>query len=154
MPRTDNSLLLLLITQNGKTLEEDTSNLLKTWSNSMNWESCQEPCSWTGLMKAKVLRQLWLPMRPSGITHACFAMYNNTMLRRAEKRTHPSRENTRSDDDVLHKRSRLRPSNTEANSSKGSCFFCGQPGGSDGLNEASTFQIDRRVRESAAHTAR
>ena len=30
------------------------------------------------------------------------------------------------------------------------CFFCGQSAGSDGLHEASTFQIDRRMRESAA----
>ena len=78
--------------------------------------------------------------------------YNNTMLRKAEKRTHPNHEDTRSDDDVSHKRSRLQPSSTEANASKASClfFFCGQSAGSDGLHEASTFQIDRRVRESAA----
>lgn len=50
--------LLLLLTQNDKTLEEDTSHLLKTSSNSMNWDSCQEPCSWIDLMKDKVLRQL------------------------------------------------------------------------------------------------
>ena len=82
--------------------------------------------------------------------HTCMLRYNNTMLRRAEKRTHPNHEDTRSDDDVSHKRSRLQPSSTEANVSKASCFFCGQSAGSDGLHEASTFQIDRRVRESAA----
>ena len=82
--------------------------------------------------------------------HTCMLRYNNTMLRRAEKRTHPNHEDTRSDDDVSHKRSRLRPSSTEANASKASCFFCGQSAGSDGLHEASTFQIDRRVMESAA----
>ena len=82
--------------------------------------------------------------------HTCMLRYNNTMLRRAEKRTHPNHEDTRSDDDVSHKRSRLRPSSTEANASKASCFFCGQSAGTDGLHEASTFQIDRRVRESAA----
>ncbi len=81
--------------------------------------------------------------------HTCMLRYNNTMLRRAEKRTHPSRENTKGDD-VSHKRSKLRPSSTEANASKASCFFCGQSAGSAGLHEASTFQIDRRVRESAA----
>ena len=83
--------------------------------------------------------------------HISMLRYNNTMLRRAEKRTHPNHEDTRSDDDVLHKCSRLRPSSTEANASKASCFFfCGQSAGSDGLHEASTFQIDRRVREGAA----
>ena len=28
-------------------------------------------------------------------------------------------------------------------------FFCGKSAGSDGLHEASTFQVDKRVRESA-----
>jgi len=44
----------------------------------------------------------------------------------------------------------LRSSSTDASGSKTSCFFCGQSAGSDDLHEASTFQIDRRVRESAA----
>ena len=79
--------------------------------------------------------------------HTCMLRYNTTMLRRA-KRTHPSPENTRRDD-VPHKHSRLRSSITDASGSKTSCFFCGQSAGSDDLHEASTFQIDRRVRESA-----
>lgn len=79
----------------------------------------------------------------------CMLRYNTTMLRRAEKRTHPSPEDTRRDD-VPHKHSRLRSSSTDASGSKTSCFFCGQSAGSDDLHEASTFQIDRCVRESAA----
>ena len=43
-----------------------------------------------------------------------------------------------------------RSSSTEANASKASCSFRGKSAGSDGLHEASTFQIDRRMRECAA----
>ena len=55
--------------------------------------------------------------------HTCMLRYNNTMLRRAEKRSHQSGENSRSDDDVSHKCIRLRSSSTEANASKAFFFL-------------------------------
>ena len=82
--------------------------------------------------------------------HTCMLRYNNTMLRRAEKRAQPSDENSWTDD-VSHKSVRLRPSSTKANASKQSCFFfCRKSADSDGLHETSSFQIDRHVGECAA----
>lgn len=73
--------------------------------------------------------------------HTCMLRYNNTKLKRAEKRVMPSTLS----DDVPYKRSRLRSSCVN----KESCFFCGQAADTDSLHEASTFQIDHRVRECA-----
>ena len=64
------------------------------------------------------------------------------MLQRAEKREHQSPAN----DDVLHKRSRLQPACKEL------CFFCDEEGGTDGLQEVTTFQVDQCVRKCAKLT--
>ena len=71
--------------------------------------------------------------------------YNNTMLRRAEKRKCSSSvENSRS---IPCKHSRLRSSRIEEELI---CFFCELPAGTEGLHEASTLQVDRRVKDSAS----
>ena len=53
-------------------------------------------------------------------------------------------ENSRS---IPCKHSRLRSSRIEEELM---CFFCELPAGTEGLHEASTLQVDRRVRDSAS----
>ena len=77
----------------------------------------------------------------------CMLKYNNTMLRRAEKRLIASSSAFGSTDNVPGKRARTHSS--EATTSDTSCFFCGKSG-TETLHEVATFQVDTRVRKCAA----
>lgn len=77
----------------------------------------------------------------------CMLQYNNTMLRRAEKRLIASSSAFGSTDNVPGKRTRTHSS--EATTSGTSCFFCGKSG-TETLHEVATFQVDTRVRKCAA----
>ncbi|KAJ3595936.1 hypothetical protein NHX12_002345 [Muraenolepis orangiensis] len=77
----------------------------------------------------------------------CMLQYNNTMLRRAEKRLIASSSAFGSTDNVPGKRARTHSS--EATTSGTSCFFCGKSG-TETLHEVATFQVDTRVRKCAA----
>ena len=77
----------------------------------------------------------------------CMLQYNNTMLRRAEKRPIASSSAFGSSDDVPGKRTRSLSS--EATSSDASCFFCGESG-TETLHGVATYQVDTRVRKCAA----
>ena len=77
---------------------------------------------------------------------SCRLKYNNTMLKRAEKRkeqTGSESENT--EHSTVHFRSRS--SITE--NINHLCFFCRQIAGPEGLRQASTFKLDRRLRACA-----
>ena len=77
----------------------------------------------------------------------CMLQYNNTMLRRAEKRPIASCSAFGSSDDVPGKRTRSLSS--EATTSDASCFFCGESG-TETLHGVATYQVDTRVRKCAA----
>ena len=77
----------------------------------------------------------------------CMLQYNNTMLRRAEKRPIASSSAFGSSDDVPGKRTRSFSS--EATTSDASCFFCGESG-TETLHGVATYQVDTRVRKCAA----
>ena len=77
----------------------------------------------------------------------CMLQYNNTMLRRAEKRPIASSSAFGSSDDVPGKRTRSLSS--EATTSDASCFFCGESG-TETLHGVATYQVDTRVRKCAA----
>ena len=77
----------------------------------------------------------------------CMLQYNNTMLRRAEKRPIASSSAFGSSDDVPGKRTRSLSS--EATTSDGSCFFCGESG-TETLHGVATYRVDTRVRKCAA----
>ncbi len=78
--------------------------------------------------------------------HSCNQKYNNTKLKRAEKRA------LKRDGESLNIHApckRSRSQSIEPSLQKSLCFFCEQPPGDDGLHEAATFQIDKRVKECA-----
>ena len=77
----------------------------------------------------------------------CMLQYNNTMLRRAEKRPSASSSAFGSSDDVPGKRTRSLSS--EATTSDASCFFCGESG-TETLHGVATYQVDTRARKCAA----
>ena len=77
----------------------------------------------------------------------CMLQYNNTMLRRAEKRPIASSSAFGSSDDVPGKRTRSLSS--EATTNDASCFFCGESG-TETLHGVATYQVDTRVRKCAA----
>ena len=77
----------------------------------------------------------------------CTLQYNNTMLRRAEKRPIASSSVFGCSDDVPGKRTRSLSS--EATTSDASCFFCGESG-TEILHGVATYQVDTRVRKCAA----
>ena len=64
--------------------------------------------------------------------------YNNQILQRAGKREHQSPEIG----DAPYKCSRLQ---SLLKSGRELCFFCGEEGGTDGLHEVTTFQVDQHV---------
>ena len=77
---------------------------------------------------------------------SCRLKYNNTKLKRAEKRA----LKTDSEDlEVIIPCKRSRSQSIEASIQKDLCFFCGQPPGTSGLHEAATFQVDERVKNCA-----
>ena len=78
--------------------------------------------------------------------HSCRLKYNNTKLKRAEKRA-LKRDNEGLEVSAPYKRSRSR--SIESSILRDLCFFCGQPPGDSRLHEAATFQIDKRVRTCA-----
>ena len=78
--------------------------------------------------------------------HSCRLKYNNTMLRRAEKR---ALKRDREDLEVIATCKRSRSRSVESVILSDLCFFCGQPPGDSVLHEAATFQIDERVRTCA-----
>ena len=77
----------------------------------------------------------------------CMLQYNNTMLRRAEKRPIASSSAFGISDDVPGKCTRSLSS--EATTSDASCFFCGESG-TETLHGVATYQVDTRVRKCAA----
>ena len=77
----------------------------------------------------------------------CMLQYNNTMLRRAEKRPIASSSAFGSSDDVPGKCTISLSS--EATTSDASCFFCGESG-TETLHGVATYQVDTRVRKCAA----
>ena len=77
----------------------------------------------------------------------CMLQYNNTMLRRADKRPIASSSAFGSSDDVPGKRTRSLSS--ETTTSDASCFFCGESG-TETLHGVATYQVDTRVRKFAA----
>ena len=77
----------------------------------------------------------------------CMLQYNNTMLRRAEKRPIASSSAFGSSDDVPGKRTSSLSS--EASTSDASCFLCGESG-TETLHGVATYQVDTRVRKCAA----
>ena len=79
--------------------------------------------------------------------NTCMLQYNNTMLRRAEKRPIASSSAFGSSDDVPGKRTRSLSS--EATTSDASCFFCGESG-TETLHGVATYQVDTRERKCAA----
>ena len=78
--------------------------------------------------------------------HFCRLKYNNTKLKRAEKRA-LKRDSEGLEVSAPYKRSRSR--SIESSILRDLCFFCGQPPGDIGLHEAATFQIDKQVRTCA-----
>ena len=68
----------------------------------------------------------------------CRLRYNNQMLQRAGKREHQSPEI----DDAPYKCSRLQ---SLLKSGGELCFFCSEEGGTDGVHEVTTFQVDQCV---------
>ena len=72
----------------------------------------------------------------------CMFQYNNTMLRRAEKRPIASSSAFGSSDDVPGKRTRSLSS--EATTSDASCFFCGESG-TETLHGVATYHAYGRV---------
>ena len=79
--------------------------------------------------------------------NTCMLQYNNTMLRRAEKRPIASSSAFGGSDDVPGKRTRSLSS--EATTSEASCFFCGESD-TETLHGVATYQVDTRVRKCAA----
>ena len=77
----------------------------------------------------------------------CMLQYNNTMLRRAEKRPIASSSAFGSSDDVPGKR--IRSLSSEDTTSDASCFFCGESG-TETLHGVATYQVDTRARKCAA----
>ena len=78
--------------------------------------------------------------------HSCRLKYNNTKLKRAEKR---ALKREREDLEVIATCKRSRSRSVESSVLRDLCFFCGQPPGDSVLHEAATFQIDERVRTCA-----
>lgn len=79
--------------------------------------------------------------------HTCKLQYNNTKLQRAEKRA-LKKESQSDEEQSLCKRTRAH-SRSSTEKVPETCFFCGQPAGSNSLRKAATFEIDRRVRACA-----
>ena len=74
----------------------------------------------------------------------CGLKFNNTMLKRAEKRILKTDSDSQyAEQTAACKQIRSRSSVNE-NMNK-LCFFCRQTAGTEGLHQASTFQLDRRV---------
>ncbi|XP_014664507.1 PREDICTED: uncharacterized protein LOC106806883 [Priapulus caudatus] len=73
---------------------------------------------------------------------SCRLQYNKTKLQRGEKRKMPHE-----DDPDTHKFTRQ--SNEHEHCSTDICFFCGKPAAEDALRNASTFELDIRVRQCA-----
>ncbi len=73
---------------------------------------------------------------------SCRLKYNKTKLQRAEKREMPQE-----DDSETHKFTRL--SSEQEQHSPEICFFCGKSAAGDALRNASTFELDIRVRQCA-----
>ena len=73
----------------------------------------------------------------------CRMQFNNILLKRAEKRHGGASMNP----GVPQKRTRSHTSTSGA--SEDVCFFCGQGDDNDELHDASTFELDRRVRRCA-----
>ena len=76
---------------------------------------------------------------------ACKLKYNNTTLKRAEKRSFKTEGNI-NDAPCACKRTRFhsRSSSTEK-AQEAQCFFCRQPAGTDGVHEVAIFQMDSKV---------
>ena len=70
----------------------------------------------------------------------CRLQYNNTKLQRAQKRD---------EEQPACKLNRLHSRSSSTEKVPETCFFCEQPAGADSLRKASTFQLDRRVRDCA-----
>lgn len=80
---------------------------------------------------------------------SCKLRYNNTKLQRSQKRALAVDINPK-DLIALQKRTRSQvPSNGDTPVKQMLCFFCEKEAGADGLHEATTFQIDSRVRACA-----
>ena len=77
---------------------------------------------------------------PSIISRAS-SKYNNTKLKRAEKRALKSD----GDEDLTPPCKCSRSQSIEPGILKTLCCFCGEPSNSSGLHEAATFQVDKRV---------
>ena len=76
--------------------------------------------------------------------HTCKLQYNNTKLHRAQKRT-LKKEGQSDEEESLCKRTRAH-SRSSTEKVPETCFFCGQPAGTQGLRKAATFEMDKRVR--------
>jgi len=79
---------------------------------------------------------------------ACRLQYNNTKLQRAQKNA-LKKENERDEEQPACKLTRLHSRSSSTEKVSETCFFCEQPAGADSLRKASTFQLDRRVRDCA-----
>ena len=76
---------------------------------------------------------------------SCRDKVNSTILKRAQKRS--SQEDTTSDSSVKTRRTSL--GDETAGEIESKCFFCNDVGGTAGLHQASTLEIDQSVRECA-----
>ena len=80
-------------------------------------------------------------INPNGMT--CRLQFNKTNLKRAEKRKWCIEDNTVASKKFTRQSIDVAPPSTET------CFFCGMPPVGETLRNASTFQVDVRVRQCA-----
>ncbi len=82
---------------------------------------------------------------------SCRLVFNKTKVPWAEKRALKKSSSTGDDDTIAgpSKHARGRTSSTEKPAQEALCFFCCKPAGTDGFHKATTFQLDKRVRECA-----
>lgn len=73
---------------------------------------------------------------------SCVLRYNNTKLKRAEKKVLKRSISDNDDASVTSKRTRL---STEQPTHEAVCFFCEQPAGNEDLHSVSTFKLNERV---------
>jgi len=78
----------------------------------------------------------------------CRLQYNNTKLQRAEKNA-LKKEGVREEERPACKLTRLHSRSSSTQKVPETCFFREQPAGADSPRKASTFQMDRRVRDCA-----
>ena len=74
---------------------------------------------------------------------SCRLKYNNTKLRRAEKRVESEKYST--DVGCTHTRSKCNESSSSSSSIKAVCFFCGKPPGNSGIDEVAIFKMCMHV---------